>query len=185
MPGPVVYYEQQPVNETLSHGRYVMKLSVYDNKHVRITLKDSSVYEGIPMYNSRSYNESEWGKKEDGFQLPGILIGRSEIRSVESLEDREDGPWGKFSGPFGSLEEETLLDWGADLVDEVLFCEDPEHVIRMLRCMKHFADPESGRGIPEKEKNLGHLRELLRTTDDPEAAKLAGEVLELMSDKET
>ena len=154
-----------------------MDLSQFDDKHVRITLADGCVYEGICMYNGEEYNECEWGKDEDGLQFPGMLIGRSEIASVENLEEKEDGPWGKFSEPFGRLEEETLYAWGADLVDELLFCEDPEHVIRMLRCMKHAVLLDKGRLIPEKEENLDLLRKLCQTTDDPEAGKLAEEII--------
>ena len=104
-----------------------MDLSQFDDKHVRITLTDGSVYEGICSYNSEEYNECEWGKDEDGLQLPAMLIGRSEIASVESLEEREDGPWGKFSEPFGRLEEESLFFEDGDpvLACEILALSDP------------------------------------------------------------
>ena len=156
-----------------------MDLSQFDDKHVRITLTDGSVYEGICMYNSEEYNECERGKDEEGLQLPAMLIGRSEIASVENLEDREDGPWGKFSEPFGALEEEALFDWEGDpvLACEILDCEDSEHVIRMLRCLGFYTNPEAGREIPDREQILKQLRVLVRYSDDPDIVWMASSLI--------
>lgn len=156
-----------------------MDILQYDNKHVRITIFDGSVYEGIVTHNSASYDGHEFGREEEGLQMPSLLIYKDDIQSVESLENREDGPWGKFTGPFGRLEEESLFDPDGDpvLACEILDCEDPEHVIRMMRCIGYYLDPDKGRTIPGKEKIIDQLKVLVKYSDDPEIVDFAAKLI--------
>ena len=152
-----------------------MDLWQFNDKCVRLTCIDGAVYEGIVSHNSADYNEHEFGREEEGLEMPGTLFYARDIASVESLEDREEGPWGKFSAPFGRLEEESLFDPDGDpvLACEILDCEEPEHVMRMLRCLGYYSNPEAGREIPGKEQLLEQLRVLVKYSDDPEAVRMA------------
>ena len=156
-----------------------MDILQYDSKHVRITIFDGSVYEGIVMHNSAEYDEHEFGRDEEGLQMPALLIYKDDIQSVESLEDREDGPWGKFTEPFGRLEEESLFDPDGDpvLACEILDCEEPEHVIRMLRCIGYYLCPENAKEIPGKDKIIEQLRGLVKYSDDPMIADFAAKLI--------
>ena len=69
-----------------------MDILQYDNKHVRITIFDGSVYEGIVTHNSASYDGHEFGREEEGLQMPSLLIYKDDIQSVESLEYRDPSP---------------------------------------------------------------------------------------------
>ena len=156
-----------------------MDLWQFNDKHVRITCLDGAVYEGIASHNSADYDEHEFGNYEEGLQLPGMLFYAGDIASVESLEDREDGPWGKFSEPFGRLEEESLFDPDGDpvLACEILDCEDPEHVLRMMRCIGYYLGPDKGRTIPGKEKIIDQLKVLVKYSDDPEIVDFAAKLI--------
>ena len=161
-----------------------MDIQQYDNKHVRITIFDGSVYEGIVTYNSASYDEHEFGRDEGGLQMPGLLIYADDILSVESLEEREDGPWGKFTEPFGRLEEESLFDpdSGPVLACEILECERAEHVIRMLRCIGYYLDPVKGKSIPGKNSIIEQLRALVKYSDDPEIVDFAERLIPVLEE---
>ena len=139
-------------------------LKRYDGKCVRITDADGNVFEGICSYNGEEYDEHEFGRCEEALQLPFFLFFKSDIVSLESLEDHT-GPWGKFSAPWGTLEEKAAED-GIDGITEILFCEDPAHILRMLRCLDHSLDPASGRDFPCRRDTVGALTELLESTKD-------------------
>ena len=110
-----------------------MDLSQYDDKCVRIIDDDGEIYDGICMFNSAEYCEAEFGRAEDALQITCFLFYKSHIREVISLEDHT-GPYGRFLDPFGHLEEVAAED--QDLIDEILECEEPEHVARMKRCLE-------------------------------------------------
>ena len=152
-----------------------MDLRQYDGKHVRVTIFDGSVYEGIVQHNSAEYNEHEFGRDEEGLQMPGLLIYADDIKAAESLEEREDGPWGKFSGPFGRLEEESLFDEDGDsvLACEILDCEEREHVLRMMRCIGRHLAQGDGMKIRGRDELAEQLRSLVKYTDDPEIVNFA------------
>ena len=162
-----------------------MDLWQFNDKCVRLTCLDGAVYEGIVSHNSADYNEHEFGRYEEGLQMPGTLFYAGDIASVESLEDREDGPWGKYSEPFGRLEEESLFDVDGDpvLACEILDCEDPEHVIRMMRCIGYYLNPDKGRTIPGKEKIIDQLKVLVKYSDDPEIVDFAAKLISALEKK--
>ena len=142
----------------------MLDLKRFDGKCVRITDTMGNVFEGVCSHNGEEYDEHEFGRAEEALQLPFFLFFDSDIASVESLEDHT-GPWGKFSGPWGTLEEMSAED-GIDGICEILFCEEAEHVLRMLRCLDHFFDPASGRAFPARWETVGALTELLDATED-------------------
>ena len=132
------------------------------------------MYDGICSYNSADYNEHEYGRNEDGLQILNLLFYRSDISEVESLEEHE-GPYGKFLDGYGKVEEMAVED-GIDGIVDVLFCDEKEHVHRMLRCLDKYFDPNYGHEFPWRYETIGALHELLNVTKD-EYVKVAAERL--------
>ena len=94
---------------------------------------------------------------------------------MESLEDHT-GPWGKFSGPWGTLEEMSAED-GIDGICEILFCEEAEHVLRMLNCLEKYLDQNSSYDLPCRDEVLGALDELLKYNKDEGIQEKAKQLL--------
>ena len=153
-----------------------MRLRQFDNKCVQVTDVWGNVFEGICSYNSRSYNAHEIGPDEDGLQISCFVLTRSDIKEVKSLEDHE-GPYGKFTGPFGTLEEMTVQD-GADLVEEALDSEESVHVHRLLLCIGKYLDPENGLELPDRKEVIEALRHLAAHGMDDDIRKEALQLVE-------
>ena len=156
-----------------------MDIERYDGLHVRITDIFGDVYEGICEYDSVDYCEHEYGIDEDALRFPGLLLRNSIIAEVVSLEDC-DGPYGKFSEPFGKLEEIAFED-GPILIDELLFCEEDEHVMRMLNCIEHHFITS---GEPLREWNdelIDLLKELPWFTEDIAILEKADHLIAFLS----
>jgi hypothetical protein len=71
---------------------------------------------------------------------------KNEIKSVISLE-YVDGPFGNYSEKYGLLEKKCL-DWGTDMIEEVLDSEDDSQILRMLVCMKDNFQTLADRAVP-------------------------------------
>lgn len=67
-----------------------MKLAAYENKKIRVHLYDGGVIEGIASHNFADYNEHEFGKNEEGLELAHFLVLKSQIRSVELLQQEAE-----------------------------------------------------------------------------------------------
>ena len=65
-----------------------MNLYDYDEKTVRITLKDGDVFEGVCLHNSDEYNLDAIGCEEESLAIDNWNFFRSEIETVELI----DGP---------------------------------------------------------------------------------------------
>ena len=154
-----------------------MDLRKYDNKCVRLTTVDGEVFDGICCYNCAEYNEHEFGCGEEALQMVCHLFYKSDIRRIESLEDHW-GPYGRFSDPYGNLEETAARD-GYALIDEVLTCEEDEHVLRMLRCLEKYFTPGSGCELDDREKTAESVRSAMCLTDDPGVRAEAEKLLKL------
>lgn len=110
-----------------------MKLKDFDNKCVCITTVTGEVYEGVASYCSEEYVFHEFGCSQEALQLTPILFYRDDISDITSLED-VSGPFGHYSEKYGLLEK-MCLDWGTDMIEEVLESDDDEQKLRMLVCM--------------------------------------------------
>ena len=153
-----------------------MNLEQYDGKPVRITDSDGLVFEAIASYFGDEYSECEFGRAEEGLQLVNWLFYESYIKEIEVLEDK-GGPWGPFSGPFGRIEEENLFD-EPNQVDESLWSEEDEHVLRMLRGIEKYLDPAAGREIKNKEEIFSLIRDVTTLSQDEATVAKAKELLE-------
>lgn len=141
-----------------------MRLKQFDGQCVSITDANGDVFDGYCSYNSDEYNEHEFGRREEGLEIVNFLFYRSDIKTIESLEVHK-GPYGKFLDPFGTLEEKNVQD-GFDSILNVLFCGNTDHVLRMLRCLDYYYDPENNRDFPCRYETYGALMELEDSTND-------------------
>ena len=137
-----------------------MELRRYDGQAVRITDTEGEVFEGVCGHKVAEYCLHEYGREEEGLSIANFLFYRDDILAIESLEGRS-GPWGRFSAPWGRIEERNA-DEGMDCIDEELFCEEDEHVIRLLRCLGDRLEKSAG-SPPDWAAALPKaLRELLK-----------------------
>ncbi len=118
----------------------------YDGRHIRLTDEFGDSYEGMATHDNEEYCEHEFGRAEEALEILGCLFYKSNIKKIELLEDH-NGEYGKFTGPYGTLEEWAVED-GIDRIREVLFpdfdeVEAKEHVVRLLRCLIDYPAPLS------------------------------------------
>ena len=133
-----------------------MNLKRYDGKCVRLEDTEGNVFEGICCHNDHEYNYHEFGRDEECLQIVNFLFFKGDIKKIESLEHHR-GPYGKFSSAYGLLEEMNVKD-GISSIDEELYSEEDEHVIRMLACLEHYMDPASGYELSCRGEVIGLLR---------------------------
>ena len=149
-----------------------MELRQLDGRCVRLTDRDGTVFEGVCQYDNAEYCEHAFGRAEDGLELENFLFFRSDLRSAVSLEGRS-GPYGRFSAPYGVLEELNLRD-GIDGVRAELESEEPEHVRRMLRCLTALWQTP----FPDRDAVRASLRSLADDAAEPDIRTLAAGLLE-------
>lgn len=125
-----------------------MILSKYNNKLVRITDIFGDVFEGICIYNDKEYTYHEFGKNEESLQLPSMLFYKSIIKKVEVIDN--------FSSPHGKLEEMVVED-GIDMIEEVFYCEEDEHIYRLLLCLE-----DNLNSIDYQKELIKYLKEIVK-----------------------
>ncbi len=123
-----------------------MDLRKFDGKCVRIITDAGEVFEGVTSYDDREYAFHEYGRDEEALRLTPIVFYKDEIKSVTSLED-VNGPFGHYSEKYGLLEQKCL-EWGTDMIEEVLDSEDDSQILRMLACMKDHLQELAERAVP-------------------------------------
>ncbi|MCR5035184.1 MAG: hypothetical protein K6B42_07210, partial [Clostridia bacterium] len=161
------------------------------------------VFEGVVSYDNKEYALHEYGCEEEALRLTPIVFYKKDIFNVICLED-VNGPFGHYSEKYGLLEKKCL-EWGTDLIEEVLDSEDNSQILRMLACMKDHSQTLLDRGVPgmapwrsgmsrsesEDEENeqgpvyLGELENMLNAlvkhNKDKEVVKEAKNLLEQFS----
>ena len=123
-----------------------MDLKNFDDKCVRILTASGETYEGIVSYCGHEYVFHEYGCNQEALVLTPMLFYQDDIVSVVSLEE-VNGPFGHYSEKYGLLEEKCL-EWGSDLIEEVLESEDDTQILRMLACMKDHLQALAERAVP-------------------------------------
>ena len=108
-----------------------MKLSSFDGKCVRITLKDGNVFEGSCVHNCAEFNLAELGINEESLEIARHIFKKSEIKKVSAVDDMHP-----FLSPFGAIEEEILGD-GIEAIADILSDDDPINSERLLTCIEY------------------------------------------------
>ncbi len=143
----------------------MMNLKKYDGKCVRIIDSSGDAFDGICRYNCAEYGEHEYGRAEESLQIENFLFFERHIKDIQSL-DENTGPYGRFLDPYGKLEILTVED-GIDSIEDVLFSEENEHVMRLLCCLEEYLNPDLTLTLPDREEVLATLRKLLEVNTDP------------------
>lgn len=151
-----------------------MELDRFDAKCVRVTTGDGEVYEGTASYISPELAFHEYGEvEEEALMLFPLMFYKSDIVAVESLED-VDGPFGHFTEKYGKLELDCL-EWGTDMVEEILETDDETGILRMLLCIDENLQPGSG---PISSDELAcMLRSLIKYNKSERVVSAANELL--------
>ena len=104
-----------------------MNLKRYDNKCIRLVDGLGDIYEGVARHDSSDYNFHEYGKDEESIQMSNTIFFKSFIRKIDIIDS--------FSDKYGLLEE-SLIESGMDMIDEVLTSEDDISINRLLLCLE-------------------------------------------------
>ena len=108
-----------------------MNLKKYDNKKVRFTDSENNTIEGISYYYTKEIAECMYGINSECLKITCFLFRKEEIKDISIIDE--------FSAPYGKIEKWAVED-GMDLVDEVLYSEEDEHVDRLLLCLEDKKD---------------------------------------------
>ena len=135
-----------------------MKLSKYNDKRVRIIDIKDDIYEGIVFHNSLEYNQHEFGFDKESLQMGCLIFFKDDIKKINTID--------KYSNKYSKLEEDVFND-GMDLIDEILYGEEEEHVYRLLTYIKDHIDK-----ISYKEELNKLLKEIINYYDNEEINNL-------------
>ena len=106
----------------------LMNLKKYDNKCVRIIDTDDNIFGGNCIFNSREYNEHEYGMNEDSLQILNISFYKSYIKSIEIIKELRKNEY--------TMLEELIVDSDKDFLDDALdMCNEIEKE-RLMLCIK-------------------------------------------------
>ena len=128
-----------------------MNLKSYYGKRVRIYEKTGECFEGICDYCGKEYCEHEFGQEEECLQIANFLFFKNNFQNIEVIES--------YQAPFGCLEELNFRD-GVDSIADELFCEEEEHVLRMLKCLTYYLTSDHDSRHIDKKALAEVLREL-------------------------
>ena len=123
-----------------------MDIRKFDGKCVRIITTWGEEFEGVASYDDKEYAFHEYGHNQEALRLTPIVFYKNEISDVISLED-VNGPFGHYSEKYGLLEKKCI-EWGTDMIEEVLESEDDSQILRMLACMKDCFRILADRAVP-------------------------------------
>ena len=57
----------------------------YQDKEIRVTTEDGSVFTGVAEVFPSGYGLHEFGREEESIQLGDVILFKSDIRSIEEL----------------------------------------------------------------------------------------------------
>ena len=107
----------------------LMNLKKYDNKCVRIIDTDDNIFEGNCIFNSREYNEHEYGMNEDSLQILNISFYKSYIKSIEIIKELRKDEY--------TMLEELIVNSDKDFLDDALdMCNEIEKE-RLMLCINN------------------------------------------------
>lgn len=143
-----------------------MNLKKYDNKKVRFKNAEDNIIEGISEYYTREMAEAIYGIDSECLKITCFLFRKEDIQDITIIDD--------FSKSYGRLEEMAVED-GMDLVDEVLYSEEDEHVYRLLLCLEHKLD-----SINYQKELLEELISLAKYNEDKKITKELEKLIDLI-----
>lgn len=145
----------------------LINLGNFNGKRIRVIDQNGDDYEGIGEYLNKDYCEHEFGRREPCLQIANFNFFRSDVKDVISLKNTP------YSAPFGRIEEMNFKD-GVDSIEDELFCEEDDHVFRMLNCIEEHVVKKS----EECPGLSGLLQNLLKTELSERTRKKAEAILQ-------
>ena len=143
-----------------------MNLKKYDNKKVRFTDSENNTIEGISYYYTKEMSECMYGINSECLKIICFLFRKEEIKDISIIDE--------FSAPYGKIEKWAVED-GMDLVDEVLYSEEDEHVYRLLLCLEDKID-----SINYQKELYDKLLSFSKYNEDKKIAKELEKLLKLI-----
>ena len=119
----------------------------YQNKQVRVTTEDGSVFTGIAEVFPSGYGLHEFDREEEGIQLDDVVLFKSDIRSIEELPQAasETADPRRFDDLMGALLEGPY--WIVDILPEQVPADAAGQYFAVER---YFLQPE--RIVPLRRK---------------------------------
>ena len=119
----------------------------YQDKEVRITTEDGSVFTGIAEVFPSGYGLHEFGREEEGIQLDDVILFKSDIQSIEELSKLapEAADPRRFGNMMGELLEGPY--WIVDILPEQVPADAKGQYFAVER---YFLQPE--RIVPLRRK---------------------------------
>jgi hypothetical protein len=119
----------------------------YQDKEVRITTEDGSVFTGIAEVFPSGYGLHEFGREEEGIQLDDVILFKSDIQSIEELAKLapEATDPRRFDNMMGELLEGPY--WIVDILPEQVPADSKGQYFAVER---YFLQPE--RIVPLRRK---------------------------------
>ena len=119
----------------------------YQNKQVRITTEDGSVFTGIAEVFPSGYGLHEFDREEEGIQVDDVILFKSDIQSIEELSETpaEDEDPRRFDDMMGALLEGPY--WIVDILPEQVGADAAGQYFAVER---YFLQP--GRIVPLRRK---------------------------------
>ena len=142
-----------------------MNLKKYDGKRIRLKDTEGEVYEGVCEYLSPSYCMHEFGREEECLEAGCCLFFRNQIKKIEIID--------LYSAPYGKLEEMNFGD-GAVMIEEVLYSEEDESILRML-CL---IDERLTKDNPDYDEIMRLIKDLLTMSENEEIKNYAARLIE-------
>ena len=158
----------------------------YQDKEIRVTTEDGSVFTGVAEVFPSGYGLHEFGREEESIQLDDVILFQSDIRTIEELSETapEAADSRRFDDMMGELLEGPY--WIVDILPEQVPADAAGQYFAVER---YFLQPE--RIIPLRRKYAEILLRLncyadmavsfdacasWKTNPDPEvfAARVAG-----------
>ena len=119
----------------------------YQDKEIRVTTEDGSVFTGIAEVFPSGYCLHEYGREEEGIQLGDVILFKSDIRSFEELPETasEATDPRRFDDMMGALLEGPY--WIVDILPEQVPADAAGQYFAVER---YFLQPE--RSVPLRRK---------------------------------
>ena len=143
-----------------------MNLKKYDNKKVRFIDAENNIIEGICEYYTKEMTEAMYGIDSECLKITCFLFRKNEIKDITVINE--------FSEHYGRLEEMAVED-GMDLVDEILYSEEDEHVYRLLLCLEDKLD-----SINYQKELIKELIPFAKYNENKKIAKELKKIMDLM-----
>ena len=127
----------------------------YQDKEVRITMEDGSVFTGIAEVFPSGYGLHEFGREEEGIQLDDVVLFKSDIQSIENVAKiaPETADPRRFDNMMGELLEGPY--WIVDILPEQVPADSKGQYFAVER---YFLQPE--RIVPLRRKYAEILLQL-------------------------